>query len=106
MGGKSFEKVTRFGNYLADRGDIQEPDNGRYNFTKEESDRHMFKVPILRNIALSWPYLHDGSTSDLAAVVRMMTEYQVDQTMTDAEVDQVVQFLKTLTGEYQGKLLQ
>jgi len=106
LGGKSFEKVSRFGDYLTDRGDIKEPDNGRFNFTKDESDRHKFKVPILRNIAHTWPYLHDGSTSDLAAVVRMMAKYEVDQSLTDEQVDQMVQFLNALNGEYQGQLLQ
>ena len=58
-----------------------------------------FKVPSLRNIAETGPYMHDGSVADLAEMVSLMAEYQLGKTLTDAEVADVVAFLNALTGE-------
>ncbi len=72
---------------------------GRYNVTKKEYDKYVFKVPLLRNIELTAPYFHDASTWDLAEAVRMMAEYQFGTTLSDDETQKIVAFLKTLTGE-------
>ncbi len=106
LGGQSFEKMGREADYFANRGGVQEPDYGRFNVTKEEADRHRFKVPTLRNIAVTAPYFHDGSTGDLAEVVEKMAYYEMGLRLSDREVEQIVRFLHTLTGEYQGRLLQ
>ncbi len=106
MGGQSFELMGRKADYFGDRGNLTEADDGRYNVTKDEADRHKLKVPTLRNIALTFPYLHDGSTSDLKEVVNIMAKYEVGTTLSDKEADQIVAFLNTLTGELNGKLLQ
>lgn len=107
MGGQSFEKMGLKADYFKDRGSqITESDLGRYNVTKKEEDKHKFKVPILRNIALTPPYLHDGSTEDLQKVVNIMLKYQVGIQIPKSEEEKIVKFLHTLTGEYQGKLLQ
>lgn len=106
LGGKSFEEFSRYGNYYADRGNPTPADDGRFSVTKKESDKHKFKVPTLRNIALTFPYLHDGSTSDLAKVVKLMGKYQLHTDIPDRDVALVVKFLHTLTGELDGKPLQ
>jgi cytochrome c peroxidase len=49
--------------------DVATPDLGRYEITKKESDRGAFKTPTLRNIALSPPYMHDGSQATLEEVI-------------------------------------
>jgi cytochrome c peroxidase len=49
--------------------EVEKPDLGRFDVTKEEKDRGAFKTPTLRNIALSAPYMHDGSQKTLAEVV-------------------------------------
>ncbi len=79
---------------------------GRYNVTKQETDRHYFKVPSLRNIALTAPYLHDGSQKTLEEVIKVMGQYQLGKELTSNEVNQLIAFLQSLTGEYQGKPLQ
>ncbi|MFA7004069.1 MAG: cytochrome c peroxidase, partial [Verrucomicrobiia bacterium] len=99
MGGESFERFGRHGDYCAERGNPTPADDGRFSVTKKESDRNKFKVPTLRNIALTFPYLHDGSTSDLNKVVKLMDKYQLHADIPDREVELVVKFLKTLTGE-------
>lgn len=92
VGGASF---TRLG--------IAEPyeteDVGRFAITNKEEDKFVFKVSSLRNVAQTAPYLHDGSVDSLAEVVRLMARYQLGKSVTDQEVDDVVAFLDSLTGE-------
>ena len=77
MGGQSFERMGRKSDYFEARGmKMTDADNGRFNVTKVEADRHAFKVPTLRNIAATGPYLHDGSQTDLAKVVGFMAACQ------------------------------
>lgn len=106
MGGQSFEKMGRYGDFFGDRGMVTKEDHGRFNVTGDEGDRHRFKVPSLRNVALTWPYFHDGSAADLAEAVATMARYQVKPTLSAAQVEKVALFLHTLTGHYQGRLLQ
>jgi cytochrome c peroxidase len=73
-------------------------DKGRENVTGEAIDRHVFKVPSLRNIARTGPYFHDGSISDLSEVVRLMGYHQLGLTLTGEQVSEIVSFLGALTG--------
>jgi cytochrome c peroxidase len=72
---------------------------GRYNITKREEDKYVFKVPSLRNIALTDPYMHDGRINTLRDAVEFMTEHQLGRYMEPGEIDAIVVFLKSLTGE-------
>ncbi|MDP3010129.1 MAG: cytochrome c peroxidase [Methylococcales bacterium] len=106
LGGLSFEKMGVKQDYFTLRGDsLTEADNGRFNVTKQEKDRHFFKVPVLRNIELTFPYFHDGSVDNLTDAVRIMGKIQVGKNFTNNEIGKIVAFLKTLTGEYKGKPL-
>jgi len=106
LGGLSYEKMGVKQDYFKLRGSpMTEVDNGRFNVTKQEKDRHFFKVPVLRNIELTFPYFHDGSVDSLAEAVRIMGKVQLDKTFSDDEIAKTVAFLKTLTGEYKGKPL-
>ncbi|MGR8979596.1 MAG: cytochrome c peroxidase [Gammaproteobacteria bacterium] len=106
LGGLSFEKMGVKQDYFKLRGgELTEADNGRFNVTKDEKDRHFFKVPVLRNIELTHPYFHDGSVDNLTEAVRIMGQVQVGKTFTGEETGKIVAFLKTLTGEYKGKAL-
>ena len=106
LGGLSYEKMGVKQDYFKLRGgQMAEVDNGRFNVTKQEKDRHFFKVPVLRNIELTYPYFHDGSVNDLSEAVRIMGKVQLDKNFTDDEIGKIVAFLKTLTGEYKGKPL-
>ncbi len=75
------------------------PDFGKYKVTKKEEDRYVFKVPSLRNIEMTYPYFHDGSVWDLKEAVRIMGETQLGIKLTHDEIDKIVAFLKSLTGE-------
>lgn len=106
VGGNMFQTLGIFGNYFADRGTpILKADLGRFNITGNELDRHVFKVPSLRNIALTAPYFHDGSAETLDQAIKMMGKYQLGVDIPQQDVDQIMTFLRSLTGEYQGKPL-
>lgn len=87
MGGNSFQKF--------DYGD----DMGRYEVTKSEADRKVFKVASWRNVALTYPYFHDGKVWSLDEAVRIMGEKQLNTRLSDDEVKYIVAFLNSLTGE-------
>lgn len=106
LGGQSYELMGLKADYFGDRGlELTVEDNGRYKETKQERDRHRFKTPGLRNVALTAPYLHDGTAKTLDEAVDAMAKYEVGTTLSPADRDDIVAFLKTLTGEYQGKPL-
>ncbi|MCG8423488.1 MAG: cytochrome-c peroxidase [Proteobacteria bacterium] len=102
LGGSSFEKLGVAKDYFKDRGNVTEADYGRYNVTANEAHRHQFKVPTLRNIELTDPYLHDGTVTTLDEAIRKMATYQLDMTLEDDEVSDLTAFLKALTGEIPG----
>lgn len=104
LGGLSYELMGLRKHYFADRGmELTVEDNGRFKETQIERDRHRFKVPGLRNVEHTWPYFHDGTRETLEEAVYDMGVYQSGAELTDSEVAKMVAFLKTLTGEYQGK---
>ena len=106
LGGESYELMGLRNHYFAERGmELTVEDDGRYKQTQQERDRHRFKVPGLRNVALTWPYYHDGTRTTLADAVRDMGKYQSGVELGEQQVDDIVAFLNTLTGEYQGKPL-
>ena len=106
LGGASFEVMGLRRDYYADRGNPHTPDFGRFNATKNEADRFRLKVPTLRNIEVTHPYFHDGSTSDLGKAVETMAKYQSGTTLSARDRDLIVAFLESLTGEHDGKKLQ
>ena len=106
LGGESYELMGLRRDYFAERGlELTEEDNGRFKETKQERDRHRFKTPGLRNVALTWPYFHDGTRATMDEAVRDMALYQCDVELADADVEAIVAFLHTLTGEYNGEKL-
>lgn len=105
IGGNMYQSLGVFGNFFADRGKDAKEDQGRFNVTGKETDRHRFKVPSLRNVALTAPYFHDGSVTRLDEAVRIMGKYQIGRELSQQETELIVAFLRTLTGSYQGKSL-
>lgn len=107
LGGQSFEYMGIKLNYFDYRGTgLTDGDNGRYSVTKDESDRHKFKTPTLRNVMITQPYMHDGSIASIDDAIRIMHKFQIGNNITDAETTKIVAFLNSLTGEYNGQLLQ
>ncbi len=106
LGGRSFEKMGRAGDYFEARGNPTDADLGRFSATKKECDRHCFKVPTLRNVALTFPYFHDGTVKDLAEAVKAMGRCELGGALTGDEVAKIVALLKALTGEHRGQPLR
>ncbi|MEQ1531133.1 MAG: cytochrome c peroxidase [Methylococcales bacterium] len=77
-----------------------EEDLGLAEVTKKDADKKKFKVPTLRNIALTAPYFHNGSVPTLEKAVAVMAKTQLGKDLTTAETDDVVAFLESLTGQF------
>jgi cytochrome c peroxidase len=97
LGGTSLRKFGVVEPYASATG-VETPDLGRFDVTKAEQDRFVFKVAMLRDVAETAPYFHDGSVDDLGRAVQVMARVQLGQTLTDPQVADLVAFLKTLSG--------
>jgi len=75
-------------------------DLGRHEVTQAAADKHMWRVPTLRNVALTAPYFHNGSVPTLDEAVRVMAKSQLNKELTNAEVSDIVAFLDGLNGEF------
>lgn len=80
-------------------------DKGRFDVTHDKADMHLFKVPTLRNVALTAPYFHNGSVKTLDEAVRVMAKTQLNKDLDDAQVGDLVAFLDGLTGEFPQQAL-
>ncbi|WP_437753844.1 cytochrome c peroxidase [Sorangium sp. So ce1389] len=74
-------------------------DRGVFEITKKQADFMVFRVPTLRNVAATAPYFHDGSVSSLQEAVRLMGKHQLGKDLNQTQVDQIVVWLKSLTGD-------
>jgi cytochrome c peroxidase len=106
VGGNLFQKFGIFQDNFAERGNTTKADLGRFTITGDKRDRYVFRVPSLRNVAVTAPYFHDGGAPTLKKAVAVMARTQLGRTLTEAEISLIVQFLHTLTGEYQGRSLE
>lgn len=95
MGGGSYQT---FGVVSTPKAEIIAGDTGRFKITKDKSDKFAFKVPSLRNIALTPPYFHSGKIWSLKEAVSIMGVVQLGISLTGSEIDKIEAFLKTTTG--------
>jgi cytochrome c peroxidase len=105
VGGNLFQKFGIFPAIVGQALPGTEPDLGRFSVTGVARDRWVFRVPSLRNIALTAPYFHDGRASTLEDAVDTMARVQLGRTLTSEDINLIVQFLHTLTGDYEGRSL-
>jgi cytochrome c peroxidase len=105
VGGNLFQQFGVFHNPFAARATVAEPDLGRLTITGKAADRHVFRVPSLRNVAVTAPYFHDGSAATLAEAVEIMGRSQLGRKLSQEDIGRIVAFLQTLTGTYQGRPL-
>lgn len=105
VGGNMFQKFGIFRGVGTSNRDETADDLGRFTITGAARDRRVFRVPSLRNVAVTAPYYHDGRVHTLAEAVDLMARRQLGKTLTAEEISLIVQFLRTLTGEYQGRSL-
>ena len=98
LGGTMLQKFAVFGNYWEHTGS-KTIDYGKYEDTKVEADKLMFYVPMLRNIEKTAPYFHDGSVANLGESIRIMAITELNKELTEEQVDDIVAFMKSLTGD-------
>ncbi len=98
LGGTSFQKFGVLKDYWLETGSPK-PDIGREAVTKRSEDRYVFRVPMLRNVAKTAPYFHDGSVAELDRAVRIMATVQLGKSLDSSTVASIVAFLQSLTGE-------
>lgn len=104
LGGNSYQKFGLFGDYWKFTKS-KKIDNGRYDVTKNEADKYVFKVPSLRNIEKTAPYFHDGSVQDLGEAIQIMAKDQLGKELTEKEISEIKDFLKTLNGNVPQDLI-
>jgi cytochrome c peroxidase len=104
LGGNMYATLGVMEDYFAGRKQTK-ADQGLFNRTAREEDRHKFKVPSLRNVAMTGPYFHDGGTSTLEGAVNTMARTQLGLQLSDADRGRLVAFLKSLTGQLPKDLL-
>lgn len=89
---------------FADNGYVKKydlmADTGRFSVTTNVADKHVWKVPTLRNIALTAPYFHNGTVKTLDEAVKVMAKTQLNRDLTDAEAADIVAFLNALSGPF------
>ncbi|MCH8546196.1 MAG: cytochrome-c peroxidase [Cryomorphaceae bacterium] len=99
LGGQIFQKFGLIKGPYWDYTGSETIDEGKYEVTGIESDKYMFKVPGLRNIAKTAPYFHDGSIWDLDKSVEIMGVTQLGKELSPEQIQEIVDFLEALTGD-------
>jgi cytochrome c peroxidase len=92
LGGTMYQKLGLLKKYKTE-------DTGRYKVTKKRRDKYKFKVPGLRNIAKTSPYLHDGSIETLDEMIDIMAEYQLGKKLQKEDIKDIKAFLSTTTAK-------
>jgi cytochrome c peroxidase len=105
VGGNLFQRFGIFRNAFTGRKTVTRADLGRFTVTGKESDRRVFRVPSLRNVAVTAPYFHDGRTASLEEAVSIMARNQLGRELDPRDAGLIVAFLGTLTGQYRGRPL-
>jgi cytochrome c peroxidase len=102
IGGNMLQRFGVMRNYFDERGNLTPADVGLFAATGREEDRYVFRVPSLRNVALTAPYFHDGSAQSLEQAVGVMARFQLGRDLNDDQAGDIAAFLRTLTGELNG----
>jgi len=105
IGGNMFQRFGVFAAPIRNGAAATDGDLGRWTITGAEQDKRVFRVPSLRNVAVTAPYFHDGQTDSLSEAVIIMARSQLGRELPATEVSSIVAFLKTLTGYYNGHRL-
>lgn len=96
IGGNFYEKLGVFNPYPFEN---TKNDLGRYRITGIEQDKYEFKVPSLRNVILTSPYLHNGKIKKLEDVISIMAKYQLGRDIPFEDIKMIKAFLKSLTSK-------
>jgi cytochrome c peroxidase len=104
VGGNLFQRFGIFRDPSSQRP-ARTADLGRFTATGKAEDRFVFRVPSLRNVAITAPYFHDGRAQTLEQAIAEMARSQLGRVLNEREIGLIAGFLRTLTGEYRGRPL-
>ena len=104
VGGNLFQQFGIFYDPFS-QWPLRTADFGRFTITGAADDRFVFRVPSLRNVAITAPYFHNGQAQTLEQATREMARSQLGRVLTEREIELIAGFLRTLTGEYRGRPL-
>ncbi len=96
IGGNMYQRLGLVNDYFSDRGRVVASDFGRFNITKDEADKFLFKVPSLRNVSETSPYFHDGKTKSLEKAIEKMAYYQLGRSLSKEDIADIAVFLRSL----------
>lgn len=99
LGGNMYQKFGLVKAPYWEYTNSQRQDKGRFDATENDIDMYFFKVPSLRNVAKTGPYFHDGSIADLGEAISIMAEVQLGVELEENEVQSIIKFLESLTGD-------
>lgn len=99
VGGNMFQKFGVVEDYFNPANNLKPTDYGLYNLTGNKKDLFVFRVPSLRNVALTPPYLHDGSIDELNTVIQLMGKHQLGKIINQKDITLIKAFLHSLTSK-------
>jgi len=105
IGGNLFQRIGIFGDFFAGKDELSEADQGRRRITGRQRDLQVFRVPSLRNVAVTPPYFHDGRTDSLSEAIKLVGRFQLNRQLSPEDIDKLESFLHSLTGEFRGRPL-
>nr|CRH04368.1 Cytochrome-c peroxidase [Candidatus Magnetococcus massalia] len=100
IGGNMYEKIGIVHPYFTSDKRVKKADLGRFNITGNPDHKHEFKVPSLRNVALTAPYFHNGAVKTLEGAIKLMGYHQLGRTIRPTHIADIATFLHSLTGEH------
>jgi len=105
LGGQMYQKFGIFEPYEKYTKSLP-VDEGRSAVTKSPSDKFLFKVPVLRNVAMTQPYFHDGSVDKLTDAIAIMAKVQLAKDLTSDQLSDIAVFMSSLTGKIPDQILK
>jgi cytochrome c peroxidase len=103
VGGNLYQRMGVAEDYFTTRGGpLTDADLGRFKLTQDPADKHVFRVPSLRNVEKTAPYFHDGSAKTLDDAIATMARFQLGREVEAKDRARIAAFLRTLTGARVG----
>jgi len=99
IGGNMYQQLGVIKSYFSEKEKYLKKNQGLYSLTKDKDDLNVFKVPSLRNVTVTAPYLHDGSIQNLAEMLKIMGRHQLGIEINHQDINDIINFLGTLKSE-------
>lgn len=95
--------MQKYGVYQSPIENPNQYDFGYFNYTNDEDDKFVFRVPSLRNVEFTRPYMHNGSQYNLKQAIQHMGKFQLNQTISDEDASLIEAFLQSLSANEEAR---